>query len=64
MKEGICNYLLPNGEQCNRKTETYKYICDEHAEIQEIKPYGRYCEFCGIDTFNHDEHKEDCEDRE
>lgn len=60
MKEGICNYMLSNGLKCNKKTETYKFICDEHAEKQEQKPYGRYCESCGIDTFNYDDHKGDC----
>lgn len=64
MKEGFCNYLLPNGEQCNQKTKTYIFICDKHAEEQELKPYGRYCEFCGIDTFNIKNHKEDCEIKE
>lgn len=53
-------HIMPNGKSCGRKTKTYKYICDEHAEEQEIIPYGRYCEFCGIDTFNELKHKKDC----
>ena len=47
---------------CNNKTNTYKYICDECAEKQEIKPFGRYCEYCGIDLFNEENHKKNCPD--
>ena len=64
MNKGVCKYILSNGKTCNRKTKTHKFICDEHADEQEQEPYGRYCEFCGIDTFNVDHHKEDCETRE
>jgi hypothetical protein len=60
MKKGYCNFILDNGNKCNKKTETHKFICDFHADIQEIKPYGRYCEFCGIDTFNIERHKPNC----
>ena len=63
MEKGVCNYSLPDGKPCNRKTKTHNVICDEHAEKQELEPYGRYCEFCGADTFN-EHHKEDCETKE
>jgi len=59
MKEGVCNYILSDGKTCNKETETHKFICDEHADEQEIPPYGRYCEYCGTDTFN-EPHKKDC----
>lgn len=59
-KSGRCQYVFSSGIKCNKVTETHMYICDYHAEIQETKPYGQYCEFCGIDTFNVLEHKEDC----
>jgi len=55
---GKCYYELETG-LCGRKTKTYKYICDKHAEEVETVPYGRFCEFCGIDTFQ-SEHKRDC----
>jgi hypothetical protein len=55
-----CMYTLPNGKKCGKQTRTYKYICDEHGEEQEIKPYGRYCEECGIDTFNELHHQKKC----
>jgi hypothetical protein len=35
------------------------FICDECAEEQETRPYGRYCEMCGCDTFT-ERHKEGC----
>lgn len=35
------------------------FICFECAEEQETKPYGRYCEFCGCDTFL-EKHKKGC----
>lgn len=60
MKVGVCNYIFPDGSICNRTTKTYNFICDEHADEQELKPYGRYCEFCGADTFN-EFHKKGCE---
>jgi hypothetical protein len=62
IKTGKCEYLNhENGRVCGRETNLYKYICDEHAEEVEDTPYGRYCEFCGIDTFNEKKHKEGCE---
>jgi hypothetical protein len=57
---GKCEYEK-DGKLCGKETTTYKYICDEHAEEVELEPYGRYCEFCGIDTFNEKKHKEGCE---
>ena len=47
-------------EGCKKKVHTYKYICDRHAKELEVEPYGRFCEFCGIDTFNVKLHKKDC----
>ena len=41
-----CKYL-----GCGKKTKIYKYICDKHAEKQETKPYGKFCEGCGADLF-------------
>lgn len=55
-----CRYIMPDGKKCGKRTKTHKYICDEHAEEQEIKLYGRYCESCGIDSFNELKHKKDC----
>ena len=46
MEEGICNYVLSNGNMCNRKTETHKFICDGHADEQEQEPYEKRCGFC------------------
>lgn len=46
---------------CGKETENYNYICDECAEEQETKPYGRHCEECGADLFEED-HKEGCGD--
>lgn len=38
---------------CNKKkVSSYNFICDECAEEQEVKPYGRYCEGCNADLFN------------
>jgi len=35
------------------------FICDSCAEEQESKPYGRYCEECGCDTFT-EKHMDGC----
>jgi len=51
---------MPDGKKCGKKAKTYKYICDKHAEEQETKNYGRYCEICGADTFNELKHKKEC----
>lgn len=61
--EGRCHYMLENGKICGRKTESYKYICDLHAEEVEAIPYGRFCEFCGMDTFNEKYHRKGCPER-
>lgn len=37
-----------------------KFICLECAELEETKPYGRHCEFCGADLFR-EAHKKGCE---
>jgi predicted amidophosphoribosyltransferase len=44
---------------CGKETSSYRYICNECAEEQEAKPYGRYCDECGADMFDED-HKEGC----
>lgn len=56
-----CRYIENNGEQCQNETNMYRFVCDEHAEELEHEIYGRYCEFCGIDTFNEDKHLDFCE---
>lgn len=50
----ICRF-----KDCRRKTKTYKFICDECAEIVEFLPYGRFCQECGADTFQ-EEHDISC----
>lgn len=52
--------MLRNGKRCGRPTKMHKYICDKHAELAEDQPHGRYCEHCGIDTFNGLRHKKGC----
>lgn len=54
--EGRCLFGDPmkDSQPCLKKTETHKYICDKHAEEVEDSPHGRYCDDCGVDTFNED----------
>jgi len=38
------------------------FICQDCAEDQEAKPYGRYREFCGRDTFL-EAHRKNCPEK-
>jgi hypothetical protein len=54
----VCGKYRVNGYY----NKFYKqFICLSCAEEEEIKPYGRYCDICGCDTFS-ERHKEDCTD--
>jgi len=46
-----CTYVLEDGKICGKEAKTHKYICDKHAEEQEMEPYGRFCEFCRAGLF-------------